>query len=1473
MVRALRRRKRVFIDENLSFEDANLNKQIEEFELLIDSTLKEKEAKGRIHYSLLEAYELWVYMEHFNLKFSKALIQLADLVFTDNKSTIAPALQSKLRKNKLLKRVSEVIQNEGDRVSSVLEFLFIKSEDQKVARTKIVNEFNNNGAKTIKNLEYYLEGLTSANEKADKLQLIKNVEKLIACLEPLQKRVVRSIGCYELFNKSYDDRIDELQNLLVMLKPLIRLWYQKSTLDTPVAEDDWKIFTAFKTEVIDKYKIAGYGKYKRCESAIKHLTSILCTTSSSRLPHTEFYLSFINSQQGKRAKGSYESLVLKYVTQLWIDNKARAFEIPLPALDIQCTSNSDVNDSIRFCEKLSIKNPSLFKFLRNDSHKNRVNSIREFFTRESFNSPLLVSLCLPLFNRMTKWDFHNNLEVLCNDFILSHDKNSSNFKFSQITEKLAYGNSSEFKSLFMYSSFLHYLVMKDKYEGLSIEELFEKAFTLELAIIYRNRFLNHELDNLSKKSAKQSITDKYKEYKNTVFRIARAWLLFLNEALLDKEKVGVNEFVKENLSKFFKSEFPTSDKKMKEIAKIIRDDGKFEDLEGEDSAAIQNLFLSFGLSFEEHFDFPFDLILVSSESNLSKFVKDRAGVKRNYNIDELSQACSFEEIDKFWKKLIGKHDEEIVFHSFIYQFLDDGKLTKNDGKSYKRDSSAKIKNLIEGSHLLSYVKAYKNKGFSNLLLDYDDSLTPDLAKKLDVAKKIVSLEDSRYRLILDDAERPVQLGHGGFGCVYKAKDLILDSVVALKLIPKWADSIVLEKKMLNEAVVMRKCRHENVVTLYDVYSFSTEFMQLSSGLDKELVNNFRKDQSINALVMEYIDDAQTLKDFVQSTIFKNYSYKEKLDLFINICKGVEQAHNQVPQVVHGDIKPENILIDKNNIPKITDFGISSVVGELPKGSSGKIFSSNNVLKKMPATVQDDIHSLGIILVYILYPSLFVILNKVINDNSYKEKILAFANIVEYELIPFTIRDKKMSVDSINVVADILPQSLSDFKEIIPEVLGYYLGKANIERMECCPIKFIGRALIEHNKTLNSVWFNDVLIGEVKQQIENQFMSEEKSMLGLDSEEAIQENIQRHIRAIFYKRESYVRLNELIFDIGTAITGEAISISKYLKIGSSLIDASKYNDIKEYKIFDFIEDDKFERYRLEIICEIESFDLNKRNYLATYSGQAIRFSLEVDELNSELVDIVTLFYESNLEILKLVDVLLFEKRFDSECFKKILAQLWSRRRFKKLSKAYFSIELATLVMPKLELGECSYCSVINTLANDLSIVFEQICMLQIVQPIIKLNSIPTNILNVLRFCCERSSEVEQAISLFKYREECMAEFIDLPPDSELEKFDCEKYIKIFFCGGTDSVTKNAITKIILMGKQLVDHELIALIFDSGLPDNYMEDILEVFEKFKSGSEIQVLKEDLRTIENDVLVCPKYDVIQNCKALNKEVVSLA
>ncbi|MDN3414495.1 hypothetical protein [Pseudoalteromonas sp. APC 3250] len=174
---------------------------------------------------------------------------------------------------------------------------------------------------------------------------------------------------------------------------------------------------------------------------------------------------------------------------------------------------------------------------------------------------------------------------------------------------------------------------------------------------------------------------------------------------------------------------------------------------------------------------------------------------------------------------------------------------------------------------------------------------------------------------------------------------------------------------------------------------------------------------------------------------------------------------------------------------------------------------------------------------------------------------------------------------------------------------------------------------------------------------------------------------------------------------------------------------------------------------------------------------------------------------------------------------------------------------------------------------MSKVFEQIGMLQIVQPIIKLSSIPTSILNVLRFCCERSSGVEQAISLFKYREECMAEFIDLPPDSELEKFDCEKYIKIFFCGGKDSVTKNAITKIILMGKQLKDHELIALIFDSGLSDNYMGDILEVLEKFKSSSEIQVLKEDLRTIENDVLVCPKYDVIQNCKALNKEVVSLA
>ncbi|MEL7308590.1 MAG: hypothetical protein AAGK05_12445, partial [Pseudomonadota bacterium] len=75
----------MFIDEKLSIESGNLNNQIEEFELLIDSTLKEKEAKGRIHYSLLEAYELWVYMEHFNLKFTKALIQLADLAFTDEK--------------------------------------------------------------------------------------------------------------------------------------------------------------------------------------------------------------------------------------------------------------------------------------------------------------------------------------------------------------------------------------------------------------------------------------------------------------------------------------------------------------------------------------------------------------------------------------------------------------------------------------------------------------------------------------------------------------------------------------------------------------------------------------------------------------------------------------------------------------------------------------------------------------------------------------------------------------------------------------------------------------------------------------------------------------------------------------------------------------------------------------------------------------------------------------------------------------------------------------------------------------------------------------------------------------------------------------------------------------------------------------------------------------------------------------------
>ncbi|MFC1683752.1 serine/threonine protein kinase, partial [Candidatus Zixiibacteriota bacterium] len=184
-----------------------------------------------------------------------------------------------------------------------------------------------------------------------------------------------------------------------------------------------------------------------------------------------------------------------------------------------------------------------------------------------------------------------------------------------------------------------------------------------------------------------------------------------------------------------------------------------------------------------------------------------------------------------------------------------------------------------------------------------------------------------------------KLGEGGMGVVYLAQDLKLDRQVALKFLPEHLTADEVEKeRFIHEARAASSLNHSNITTIYEIDEFEGQLF----------------------FAMEYCP-GRNIKELIEKD---KLILKKTLDIAIQICEGLTAAHDK--EVVHRDIKSENIMITPEGRAKIMDFGLAKLKGASKITSTGSTvgtvaYMSPEQAQGMDVDRRSDIFSFGVVL--------------------------------------------------------------------------------------------------------------------------------------------------------------------------------------------------------------------------------------------------------------------------------------------------------------------------------------------------------------------------------------------------------------------------------------------------------------------------------------------------------------------------------
>ena len=180
-----------------------------------------------------------------------------------------------------------------------------------------------------------------------------------------------------------------------------------------------------------------------------------------------------------------------------------------------------------------------------------------------------------------------------------------------------------------------------------------------------------------------------------------------------------------------------------------------------------------------------------------------------------------------------------------------------------------------------------------------------------------------------------RLGQGGMGVVYLALDPLIDRLVAIKLLR--VNTAELRNRFLREAVIAGRLHHPNIVSIYDVGEYEEQPF----------------------IAMEYVD-GETLAEVIRRRA--PLALSRKVELLTDLCEGLAYAHRA--GLIHRDVKPSNMVVNREGRLKILDFGIARLADSSVTAAGSMVgtpsYMSPEQIEGQPVDKRSDIFSVGIV---------------------------------------------------------------------------------------------------------------------------------------------------------------------------------------------------------------------------------------------------------------------------------------------------------------------------------------------------------------------------------------------------------------------------------------------------------------------------------------------------------------------------------